>query len=121
MQLTYRGIAHDFVLSVPATCQRQEVPTRYRGLAWSWPAQSAAVSLAQSSALRYRGLVLNPAAKAASRVAAAISPRKDFITLVEETHRQNLLRRLQERIRAAQARGDEHLLQQLEQERQLLA
>jgi uncharacterized membrane protein (DUF106 family) len=38
-----------------------------------------------------------------------------------ETHRQNLLRRLQERIRSAQLRGDEHLLQQLEQERQLLA
>ncbi|MFS8802291.1 hypothetical protein NW868_08580 [Synechococcus sp. R60.2] len=50
-----------------------------------------------------------------------VSSRKHFMTLVEETHRRNLLHRLQERIRSAQARGDEHLLQQLEQERQLLA
>ncbi|MFS8901293.1 DUF4278 domain-containing protein [Synechococcus sp. H60.2] len=118
MQLTYRGIAHPFVPSVSATCQRQEVPAQYRGLAWSWPAQLAAVALPQSFVLTYRGLVLNPEVKAASEV---ISLRKDFMTLVKETHRQHLLSRLQERIRSAQARGDEHLLQQLEQERQLLA
>lgn len=114
MQLTYRGIAYVFVPPAPASCQRQAVRVRYRGLAWDWPAQSASVALPQSFALTYRGLALNPVAKTASRAPATISPHM-------ETHRQNLLRRLQERIRSAQARGDEHLLQQLEQERQLLA
>ncbi len=132
MQLTYRGIAHALVPSVPATCKRQEVPARYRGLEWSWPAQSVAVALPQSFAFMYRGVALQSETKVtagipevqASRTAGVSPPassRKHFIRLAEETHRQNLLRRLQERIRSAQARGDEYLLQQLEQERQLLA
>lgn len=126
MQLTYRGIAHALVPSVPATCKRQEVPARYRGLEWSWPAQSVAVALPQSFAFMYRGVALQSETKVTAGIpAAGVSPqassRKHFMSLVEETHRRNLLHRLQERIRSAQARGDEYLLQQLEQERQLLA
>ncbi len=131
MQLTYRGIAYEFVPpSGTIQTQDQGVPCQYRGLEWNWQAQSAVTTLPQAFALTYRGIALNPAAIAAlgipdvapSAVASsAASSRKHFMAMLEETHRQNLMHRLQERIRSAQARGDEHLLQQLEQERQLLA
>ncbi|MCJ2542331.1 DUF4278 domain-containing protein [Thermostichus vulcanus] len=128
MQLTYRGIAHEF-FPFSTTVQERVVPCQHRGLEWSWHAQSAVMALPQSFALIYRGVALHPAATVAlgSPVAevapsgGGASSRKHFMAMIEETHRQNLIRRLQERIRSAQARGDEHLLQQLEQERQLLA
>ena len=128
LQLTYQGIAHEFVHPSGVIQSRQNVPARHRGLGWSWPAQSLAVALPQSFPLTYRGIALDPGARVTAGIpevqgspAAAVSSRKHFMTLVEETHRRNLLHRLQERIRSAQARGDEHLLQQLEQERQPLA
>ncbi|MFS8857183.1 DUF4278 domain-containing protein [Synechococcus sp. H55.7] len=132
MQLTYRGIAHEFVSPSAAIQNRQGVPARHRGLEWSWPAQSVAVALPQSFAFVYRGVALQSETRVTAASpevkgipAAVVSPqassRKHFMSLVEETHRRNLLHRLQERIRSAQTRGDEHLLQQLEQERQLLA
>jgi hypothetical protein len=131
MQLTYRGIAYEFVPpSGTIQTQDQGVPCQYRGLEWNWQVQSAVMTLPQAFALTYRGIALNPAAIAAlgipevapSTVASSVaSSRKHFMAMIEETHRQNLMHRLQERIRSAQARGDEHLLQQLEHERQLLA
>jgi predicted trehalose synthase len=127
MQLTYRGIAYEFVPS-PTTVQERVVPCQYRGLEWNWQAPSAAMTLSEAFALVYRGIALNPAAIAAFGIPVAevapstvASSRKHFLAMIEETHRQNLMHRLQERIRSAQARGDEHLLQQLEHERQLLA
>ncbi|MEN9230734.1 MAG: DUF4278 domain-containing protein [Thermostichus sp. DG02_5_bins_236] len=127
MQLTYRGIAHEFVSS-PTTVQERVVPCQYRGLEWNWQAQSAVLTLSEAFALIYRGIALNPAAIAAFGIPStevaqpiASASRKHFLAMLEETHRQNLMHRLQERIRSAQARGDEHLLQQLEHERQLLA
>ncbi|MEN9223748.1 MAG: DUF4278 domain-containing protein, partial [Thermostichus sp. BF3_bins_97] len=131
MQLTYRGIAYEFV-PPSATIQDRVVPCQYRGLAWSWHSQSALMTLSQAFALTYRGLALNPAvalgipvhqapAHPVAAPSTVASSQKHFLAMIEETHRQNLMHRLQERIRSAQARGDEHLLQQLEHERQLLA
>ncbi|MGQ9838021.1 MAG: hypothetical protein ACUVRV_08660 [Cyanobacteriota bacterium] len=94
----------------------------------------AVLTLSEAFALTYRGITLNPAVVAmfgipSAEVAQVVQPvasasHKPFMALVEEIHRQNLMHRLQERIRSAQTRADEHLLQQLEHEleheRQLL-
>ncbi|MCF2970355.1 DUF4278 domain-containing protein [Synechococcus sp. Nb3U1] len=127
MQLTYRGIAYEFV-PPSGTWQEQDRIVPYRGLEWNWHSQSAVMVLPDAFALTYRGIALHPAPIATLGIPVAevapstvTSSRKHFMAMLEETHRQNLMHRLQERIRSAQARGDEHLLQQLEHERQLLA
>ncbi|MEN9225652.1 MAG: DUF4278 domain-containing protein [Thermostichus sp. HHBFW_bins_43] len=132
MQLTYRGIACEFVPS-SATLQERVVTCQYRGLAWNWQSQSAIAAQPEAFVLTYRGIARDPATIAAPGIpvhqtqahpvavpVGVSSSGKHFMAMLEETHRQNLMHRLQERIRSAQARGDEHLLQQLEHERQLL-
>ncbi|MGY2711002.1 DUF4278 domain-containing protein [Thermostichus sp. OS-CIW-32] len=63
MQLTYQGIAHEFVHPSAAIQSRQNLSARHRGLRWSWPAQSLAVALPQSFPLTYRGIALDPGAR----------------------------------------------------------
>lgn len=125
MQLIYRGIAHELVTSLPSISLSEEtVSSSYRGLAWNWQARRAVPTLPSTFPLRYRGCAVNgatrPVAVPSAPGPASLSPQH-FRAMLEKIHRQNLMQRLQQRIRSAQARGDEHLLRQLEQERQLLA
>lgn len=138
MRLSYRGAEYDYEpTSVETT--NSGLTGQYRGqsFGFSYPRH---IPVPQSvHTLTYRGAVCrtNPGSRVeamASRSAVELSNcitiarlpiamqinrlQKDEVT---ETHRQNIQRRLKQRIQAAKSRGDELLLQHLEQELNMFA
>lgn len=110
---TYRGQAFPFKYPrhVPVSQPVQDLV--YRGAAYRTTASGGTVSVKSSESSR------PVAASAKSETAPSClleQARRIPSTAYERTHRSNIQRRLQQRIEAAKARGDQKLLNLLERE-----
>ncbi|MCG9884519.1 MAG: DUF4278 domain-containing protein [Cyanobacteria bacterium] len=124
MRLTYRGIS--YTPTAPSVQWRDRPETcTYRGLTYH-PREAESIPPQPQLALTYRGIPYQTDAagrilpREDARTAKRLTPIAPMST-VARTHRDAILRRLEQRIAAAKRQGNTHLLVLLEQERQQLA
>ncbi|NJK64332.1 MAG: DUF4278 domain-containing protein [Synechococcaceae cyanobacterium SM2_3_1] len=129
MELTYRGVTHFYD---PDTIEihREEVTGRFRGQELNWRAVTSVALPEAILNLQFRGVPLRASQVEATSLqqvqpqlrTKSLHPlQQNFIDQVAELHRRNILLRLQQRLQAAKARGDDNLVQLLEAEQQQMA
>jgi Domain of unknown function (DUF4278) len=130
MKLFYRGVSYDYDVATGAPLRaaapvRQPFSLSYRGLAYDVnPAQATRSEPVHSAALLvYRGLTysLNGGQVAIAPVKPAINfklftTKAAAMAEVSNLHRSNIYQRLERRLKAAEAKGDQSLVQQLHRE-----
>lgn len=131
MELIYRGLS----LGMPPAgadvpLSRQFETAIYRGHFYSCPLSESAQIPQTALALTYRGIPCPTGSvkRTTDPSVQAVPPRSGIIfhpqfvtTQVTELHRRNIEKRLQDRIRSAQSRGDQALIRLLEAELQQIA
>jgi hypothetical protein len=139
MKLTYRGSEYDFV-PPPVDMVTSSLSGTYRGQSYQLTYPRHIPVPQPSFDLVYRGHAyhtttngevtpiaptpsqpkLNP--QVAKRVFTPVhQQRRQKLDAAEQTHRQAIMQRLQHRLTVAQAKGDETLIHQLEEEMRLFA
>jgi hypothetical protein len=141
MRLSYRGVRYDSV-STPIDMVESEALGQYRGCGFHFTYPRHIPVPQPCFELKYRGVsyqtndsggvesisLATHSAKAAIRNAfrptgvdqarSVIQTRKALLGEVARVHRQNIERSLQHRLEVAKARGDQNLVNMLEQEMQ---
>ncbi|MBO9999816.1 MAG: DUF4278 domain-containing protein [Cyanobacteria bacterium SID2] len=125
MKLCYRGVRYEHT---PPTLEmtESEILTKYRGQAYAvrYPRHMMIPQVAAE--FKYRGVPYRTtemgSLEAVDRPSIPKPATQTDVALVESAriHRENLCKRLSERIAAAKARGDANLLQILERESEQL-
>ncbi len=135
MQLSYRGVYYD---PTSATLDMLEGETigKYRGQEWKYHYPRHIPHLQPKLYRQYRGIAYSsrpfipkvensphrqPNALGNGCPVPLPFPRQAAMSEISQTHLENLRRNLERRLEAAQARGDEQLIQLLKQESQQLA
>jgi hypothetical protein len=133
MQFSYRGVKYEQDLPT-VDMTEGEMGGMYRGEAWNYKYPRHIPVPQATPHLKYRGVsyCANPRATAEACYAAPTADRIDvkvaadylkspeFDQQVEETHYQNICRRLEHRLQVAKKRGDRNLVKMLEAEQQLI-
>lgn len=130
MKLFYRGASYDAQIGVNQYARnvqpQSEYSLRYRGQSYTVNPSSEPANLSTQpiAHLTYRGVQYTVGEEAAVRpgtISSATKTRLATKTTVAMAHRQNLYRNIQHRLQVAQAKGDQALIQILEQELQQIA
>lgn len=134
MEFSYRGVKYEKDLpSLEMT--EGEIGGMYRGQAWNYRYPRHIPVPHVTPHLKYRGVnyCANPRATAEACYAAPSADRIDspvgsdspkcpeFAQQVEDTHYQNICRRLEHRLQVARKNGDRNLVEMLEAEQELIS
>ena len=126
MKFSYRGISYE-KNQLPVMMQEGEIDGKYRGqnAKYHYPRH---VPQSQPSVNRlYRGIQYTATASPSSAMTGkfcalpAKTAHKVTVSQIAEAHLENIRRNLERRLQAAQAKGDEDLVQLLRRESQELA
>ncbi len=122
MNLTYRGIPYNRPEN-QVTTEAGGVMGKYRGAAWMSRIVTSALKLAPVHTLSWRGVHYNTDGSPVARTVEAVAPAMPHPLKVQhhginlgDAHRHSILKSLEHRLEVARNRGDQHLVQILEDE-----
>jgi hypothetical protein len=129
MKLSYRGISYEKE-QPPAIMQEGEIGGKYRGQAWKYHYPRHVTQSQFKIDRKYRGLpydspssISDSSASMTGKFCPLLIKKTEKVSISEmsEAHLDNVRRNLERRLQAAQAKGDENLVQLLRRESQELA
>lgn len=119
----YRGQTFQFQYPRHIPVPQPVLNLKYRGVAYQTASDGSTTTIKPmvKSAAQLGKSARVPAEAASGQLHSALFSRQVMISEVANVHRQSIQRRLQHRLEVAQAKGDDTLIGQLEQEMRLIA